>query len=51
MSEANLVELIRWMRSGKRPHYVLLPKSEYLTKWQAWGLPSPEAATDLLASK
>jgi hypothetical protein len=51
MAENNLVDLIRWLRSGKRPHYVLLPKSEYLAKWQTWGLPSPEAAADLLASK
>jgi len=51
MAEENLVQLIRWLRAGKRPHYALLPKSEYLAKWQAWGLPSPDAAADLLGSR
>jgi L,D-peptidoglycan transpeptidase YkuD (ErfK/YbiS/YcfS/YnhG family) len=41
MEEANLVRMIRWLRKGKRPEYVLLPASEYARKWQAWGLPAP----------
>lgn len=44
MAEENLVELIRWLRAAKRPHYALLPAAEYQAKWKAWGLPSPEAA-------
>lgn len=41
MAEGNLVELIRWLRAGKRPHYALLPWSEYQKRWRAWGLPAP----------
>ncbi len=41
MAEENLVALIRWLRAGKHPHYVLLPRSEYAAKWKAWGLPPP----------
>ena len=48
MAEENLVDLIRWLRASKKPHYALLPKAEYLAKWKAWGLPSPEAAAGLL---
>jgi L,D-peptidoglycan transpeptidase YkuD (ErfK/YbiS/YcfS/YnhG family) len=48
MAESNLVSLIRWLRAAKKPHYALLPKQEYLAKWQAWGLPSPEEASALL---
>ncbi len=48
MAEENLVELIRWLRTGKRPHYALLPREEYLAKWKAWGLPSPEEAGGVL---
>jgi L,D-peptidoglycan transpeptidase YkuD (ErfK/YbiS/YcfS/YnhG family) len=44
MAEDNLVTLIRWLRADKQPHYVLLPREEYLAKWKAWGLPSPETA-------
>lgn len=42
MEEENLVRLIRWLRVEKQPHYVLLPESEYGSKWKEWGLPSPE---------
>lgn len=45
MAEEDLVTVIRWLRSAQNPHYVLLPKSEYQTKWKPWGLPSPEAAS------
>jgi L,D-peptidoglycan transpeptidase YkuD (ErfK/YbiS/YcfS/YnhG family) len=44
MAEANLVQMIRWLRAEKRPHYVLLPRAEYLAKWKAWGLPAPDVA-------
>lgn len=41
MAEANLVQLIRWLRAEKHPHYALLPRAEYEAKWKTWGLPSP----------
>ncbi len=44
MAEENLVKLIRWLRAEQRPHYALLPRSEYLVKWKAWGLPPPDPA-------
>jgi L,D-peptidoglycan transpeptidase YkuD (ErfK/YbiS/YcfS/YnhG family) len=48
MAEDNLVRMIRWLRADQRPHYALLPRAEYLAKWQAWGLPSPQEAAALL---
>ncbi len=47
MAEANLVEMIRWLRSDARPHYALLPWSEYRSKWRSWGLPDLEAVRAL----
>ena len=44
MAEPDLVRLIRWLRADKKPHYALLPREEYLKKWQEWGLPSPAEA-------
>ncbi len=51
MAEENLVNLIRWLRADQRPHYALLPRTEYETKWKAWGLPSPQEAAALLPPK
>jgi L,D-peptidoglycan transpeptidase YkuD (ErfK/YbiS/YcfS/YnhG family) len=48
MPEASIVRIIRWLRKEKNPYYVLLPRDEYLRRWKAWGLPSPEAAEGLL---
>ena len=48
MSEPDLVRLIRWLRANKKPHYALLPRSEYQAKWRAWGLPDPKEAAALL---
>jgi L,D-peptidoglycan transpeptidase YkuD (ErfK/YbiS/YcfS/YnhG family) len=48
MAEANLVTLIQWLRADKNPHYALLPRDEYLAKWKAWGLPSPETAAAVI---
>jgi L,D-peptidoglycan transpeptidase YkuD (ErfK/YbiS/YcfS/YnhG family) len=48
MAEENLVNLIRFLRAEKNPHYALLPRSEYEKKWKAWGLPSPKDAAALL---
>ena len=44
MAEPDLVRLVSWLRADKHPHYVLLPRSEYLQKWRAWGLPPPPSA-------
>ncbi len=43
MAEENLVRLIRWLRAGKHPRYVLLPWAEYQKKWREWDLPDPAA--------
>jgi L,D-peptidoglycan transpeptidase YkuD (ErfK/YbiS/YcfS/YnhG family) len=48
MAEDDLVTLIRWLRASSRPHYALFPRAEYLAKWKALGLPSPEQAAGLL---
>ncbi len=48
MAEGNLVNLIRFLRAEKKPHYALLPRAEYEKKWKTWGLPSPQAAAALL---
>jgi L,D-peptidoglycan transpeptidase YkuD (ErfK/YbiS/YcfS/YnhG family) len=49
MAEADLVNLIRWLRPERHPDYALLPRSEYEAKWKAWGLPSPSEAAALLS--
>ncbi len=41
MAEGELAKLIRWLRAADHPQYVLLPREEYLRKWQEWGLPDP----------
>ncbi|MEO6054685.1 MAG: L,D-transpeptidase family protein [Chthoniobacterales bacterium] len=48
MAEANLVKLISWLRAGENPCYVLLPRSEYLSKMKKWKLPDAQAASALL---
>jgi L,D-peptidoglycan transpeptidase YkuD (ErfK/YbiS/YcfS/YnhG family) len=48
MAEADLVNLIRFLRAEKKPHYALLPRAEYEKKWKVWGLPSPQEAAALL---
>lgn len=39
MAEANLVQLITWLRSERNPCYVLLPRAIYEAKMKAWNLP------------
>jgi L,D-peptidoglycan transpeptidase YkuD (ErfK/YbiS/YcfS/YnhG family) len=51
MAEGNLVSLMKWLRAEQRPHYALLPQAEYLAKWKAWGLPSPQEAAALVGGK
>jgi len=50
MAEADLLTLIRWLRAPAQPHYALLPRAEYLARWEAWGLPAPGAAPALMAA-
>jgi L,D-peptidoglycan transpeptidase YkuD (ErfK/YbiS/YcfS/YnhG family) len=49
MAESELVNLIRWLRADRNPHYALLPLAEYRAKWKSWGLPTLEEAAALLA--
>ena len=49
MPESSIRHIISWLRREKNPYYVLLPRDEYFRRWQAWGLPSPEAAAALLS--
>lgn len=44
MAEPALRELVIWLRTAAKPHYVLLPRAEYFRLWKAWGLPEPDAA-------
>ena len=39
MSSADLIRVIRWLRSDKHPQYTLLPKAEYQKRKKAWDLP------------
>ena len=48
MPEESLRRIIVWLRAAGRPHYLLLPREEYLRRWKAWGLPAPEAVSGLL---
>jgi len=44
MAEPDLRELVIWLRSAAKPHYVVLPRAEYKRLWKLWGLPAPEAS-------
>ena len=48
MPEGAIRRVISWLRKEKKPYYVLLPRDEYLRRWEAWELPSPQAAAALL---
>jgi L,D-peptidoglycan transpeptidase YkuD (ErfK/YbiS/YcfS/YnhG family) len=48
MATEDLVTLIKWLRADARPHFVLLPRTEYPPRVRSWGLPSIEAAGALL---
>jgi len=41
MAQADLVELIRWLRASANPEYACLPRLEYLARWKEWDLPEP----------
>ncbi len=51
MAEENMVRMLRWLRAEAHPRYALLTKDEYLRRWKAWGLPSPDAAEALLTAR
>ena len=50
MPQTSILTVINWLRADKNPQYVLLPRQEYLARWKAWGLPSPEEAAGLLGN-
>lgn len=50
MPHASILRIINWLRADQDPHYVLLPRAEYLSRWKAWGLPSPQEASTVLGS-
>lgn len=39
MAEHELAKLVRWLRKGAKPVYVLLPRQEYTQLASSWGLP------------
>ncbi len=39
MEKSNLEAMIRWLRPGAAPHYILLPRGEYQMLAKTWGLP------------
>jgi L,D-peptidoglycan transpeptidase YkuD (ErfK/YbiS/YcfS/YnhG family) len=41
MAREDLEAMIRWLRADANPHYVLLPRDEYVKRWKSWGLPDP----------
>jgi L,D-peptidoglycan transpeptidase YkuD (ErfK/YbiS/YcfS/YnhG family) len=41
MAEANLVQLIRWLRADRHPCFALLPRAVYAQKAAIWNLPAP----------
>lgn len=47
MTQPAIVRLVRWLRKGDEPHYVLLPREEYLRLWKTWGLPDPKTSPAL----
>ena len=47
MTQPSIVRLIRWLRKEDNPHYVLLPREQYLRLWKAWGLPDPKTSPEL----
>lgn len=44
MAEPTLRALVVWLRAAARPHYVVLPRADYLRLWKTWGLPPPDLA-------
>jgi zinc D-Ala-D-Ala dipeptidase len=38
----DLAKVMKWLKPGKNPALVQLPREAYLRLWRKWGLPSPE---------
>lgn len=41
MAEKDIIGMMRWLKESQKPHYAVLPWSEYQKKWASWGLPKP----------
>jgi L,D-peptidoglycan transpeptidase YkuD (ErfK/YbiS/YcfS/YnhG family) len=50
MPKESLLSMIEWLRASKNPHYVLLPREEYLRLWKSWKLPDPQTLGPLLGN-
>jgi L,D-peptidoglycan transpeptidase YkuD (ErfK/YbiS/YcfS/YnhG family) len=50
MPKDDLLSMITWLRADKDPHYLLLPREEYLRLWKSWKLPDPKVLGPLLGS-
>lgn len=50
MPQEGILSILRWLRESKDPHYVLLPREEYLRLWKSWQLPDPKTLGPLLGS-
>jgi L,D-peptidoglycan transpeptidase YkuD (ErfK/YbiS/YcfS/YnhG family) len=44
MADADIETILRWLDPAAQPLYVLLPRSEYLARQVAWGLPAIDSA-------
>jgi L,D-peptidoglycan transpeptidase YkuD (ErfK/YbiS/YcfS/YnhG family) len=50
MADADMEIIMRWLDPAAQPLYVLLPRSEYLARQVAWGLPAIDSAAGTPAS-
>lgn len=44
MTRKNLEHILKWLRAGKNPHYVLLPRAKYPEYQKRYGLPPAPAS-------
>lgn len=40
MRREDLVTIVRWLRAAAKPHYAVMPATEYAARQQVWGLPA-----------
>jgi L,D-peptidoglycan transpeptidase YkuD (ErfK/YbiS/YcfS/YnhG family) len=40
MREADIVEIVRWLRAAAKPHYAVMPAAEYAARQRTWNLPT-----------
>lgn len=43
LQERDIIKLIAWLNTDRQPVLVQLPKHEYETLWESWGLPAPKS--------